>query len=285
MTTVGKFLVIIIMVFSLLFLAFSTVVFTTEKNWKNEADNLKKKIDDLSGKVKQAQNELTTEKSNLKKSQDDITKQKGTFDARFAQQESDLKARQNELEQQRANLAKALQTEEAALAEAEQRKKETDNLRTILSDVQKQANDYGLRQTQLNDEIRVLRRQLETATTNNKDLRERVTLLSGALQRAGLSSDVEQLRGLKGPAPQVEGYVKRVDARNKRVEISIGSDDGLVVGHELDVWRTKPTPEYLGKIRIESVEPDQAVGLVLGKTVLGKKIEEGDNVAPTIRPR
>ena len=41
MTFVGKILVIVIMVFALFFLAVSAVVFTTEKNWKDEVANQK----------------------------------------------------------------------------------------------------------------------------------------------------------------------------------------------------------------------------------------------------
>ena len=51
MTFVGKILVIVIMAFSLLFLALSTVVFTTSKNWmvatkkeQEEVVKLKKKV-------------------------------------------------------------------------------------------------------------------------------------------------------------------------------------------------------------------------------------------------
>src|SRR5580692_9838249 len=53
MTFVGKILVIVIMAFSLLFLALSTVVFTTSKNWmvatkkeQEEVVKLKKKMQD-----------------------------------------------------------------------------------------------------------------------------------------------------------------------------------------------------------------------------------------------
>jgi len=65
--------------------------------------------------------------------------------------------------------------------------------------------------------------------------------------------------------------------------LTIGSDDGLAPGHELFLFRTKPRPEYLGKIRVTTVDPDQAVGVVVGNTIQGKKIKEGDSVSSTIR--
>jgi len=52
------------------------------------------------------------------------------------------------------------------------------------------------------------------------------------------------------------------------------------------VFRTKPTPEYLGKVRVTAVDPDKAVVRVIdGKTYHGKKIQEGDSVSTKVRPR
>src|SRR5262249_31226692 len=81
------------------------------------------------------------------------------------------------------------------------------------------------------------------------------------------------------------GQVKRVAPDNRRIELTIGSDDGLVVGHELYLYHTTPRPEYLGRVRIVSVESDQAVARVVGNTYQGKKIKEGDLVSSTIVPR
>jgi hypothetical protein len=285
MTTVGKILVCLIMLFSVLFLAFSVVVFTTEKNWNAAAQDLNKKITSLKSEVAAKDTAAKAAAESLKQAKAEYDKQEQNFKGQVSNLEADLKTRSTELEQQRTNVETAQQNTKAALAEAEQRKHETDNLREILTEVQKQANAYGLRQTELNDEIRVLKRQLETATENNKSLRTSVTTLQSALRSAGLQDDPKQLAQRSTVPPDVEGEVKRVDTLNRRVELSIGSDDGLVVGHELEVWRTKPIPDYLGKIRIESVEPDRAVGVVMGKTLHGKKIQEGDLVAPKIRPR
>ena len=52
MTYVGKILVIVIMAFSLIFLGISTVVFTTAKNWRTATEEQKKKVSDLTKKLK-----------------------------------------------------------------------------------------------------------------------------------------------------------------------------------------------------------------------------------------
>ena len=63
--------------------------------------------------------------------------------------------------------------------------------------------------------------------------------------------------------------------------ISIGSNDGLQVGQELYVFRIQPRAEYIGKVKIVSVEPQLSVAEVIGNTVGGKKVQEGDIVSST----
>jgi hypothetical protein len=263
MTQVGKILVLVIMAFSLMFLGISTMVFTTSKNWRQETQ---KKADE----VKKIQTSLQTEQARVaeaKKNLEDTNKR-------------DLA----NIEAVRKDLVVAEQSAKTALEEAEARRKETMALREQKSAVEKQANEYQLRQAELNDHIRELERMLDTATKNNSDLRERVAKYTTLLQRNGLSPDIAQIKGLENPPP-VTGQVTKVDPTNKRLEVSIGSDDGLVIGHELFLYRTKPRAEYLGKGQIIAVDPDQAVVRVLGSTVQGKKIKEGDVVSSTIVPR
>ncbi len=281
MTFVGKILVIVIMVFALFFLALSTVVFTTAKNWKDETARLKTEIQKFQGQVSELNGQVEQRKQELTKAQAEHQQQVQMLEGRIDQLTQENQVKQNELTQQRTELATATETARQALAEASARKGETDLLRQQLAEVQDLANKYQLQQTSLYDQIRVLKRELETAQGNNKDLRERVALLAGVIRSKGLSTDIQQIKAV-GVPPKVEGEVQRVSENNQRVEITIGSDDGVVVGHEFDIWRTEPNPDYIGRIRIESVDPDQAVGRVIGKTVQGKKIQEGDRVTPEI---
>jgi hypothetical protein len=80
------------------------------------------------------------------------------------------------------------------------------------------------------------------------------------------------------------GEVWKVDAQNKRVDITIGSDDGLVPGHELFVYRVDPLAqsgakfELLGQIQIVAAFPLQSVAKVISP-LRGKVIKEGDRVS------
>jgi chromosome segregation ATPase len=284
MTFVGKILVIVIMAFSLLFLALSTVVFTTSKNWmvatKKEQDEVVK----LKKKIQDAQAVAEAAKKGLEDAQVAYAADKSRLESALATQAEANKRDLDQLTAARNQQVAADQTAKSTLDEVEDKRQQTELLRTQLSAVEKQANEFKLHQAELNDHIRDLERTLDTATKHNSDLRERVAKFSTLLRTNGLSDDISQIKGLESPPPVV-GEVKKIDPSNRLLEVTIGADDGLVVGHVLYIYRVKPRPEYVGKVAIVTTDPDQAVAKVIGNTFQGKKIKEGDIVSSTIKPQ
>jgi hypothetical protein len=284
MTHVGKILVLVIMAFSLLFLGISTTVFMTSKNWKTATEQQKQEVQKVKKQLDAAQAAAENAKKDLADARARAQEATKALEGRIRGLEDTNKADLKQIEDVRTRLVSAQQSAKAALDEVESKRNETTLLRQQKSAVEKQANEFQLRQAELNDKIRELERMLDTATKNNADLRERVAKFSSLLREKGLSDDISQIKGLESPPP-VTGEVKEVDPTNRRVVMTIGSDDGLVLGHELSVFRTKPRAEYLGKIQIIAVDPDQSVGRVVGKTFQGKRIKEGDVVSSTVKPQ
>jgi hypothetical protein len=284
MTFVGKILVIVIMAFSLLFLALSTVVFTTSRNWMAATKAEQKKVDDLKKKVQDAKAVADAATKELADAKSAFAAETKALNNTVGSLQDENKRRLDEITAVRGQVVAATQAAESTLQEVEAKRQETNLLRTQKSAVEKQANEFKLRQAELNDKIREQERTLDTATKHNSDLRERVAKFSELLRQNGLSDDISRIKGLESPPP-VTGEVKRVDPSNRRLEITIGADDGLVVGHPLFVYRTTPRPEYIGKVEIVTVEPDQSVAKVVGNTFQGKKIKEGDIVSSTIKPQ
>jgi len=284
MTFVGKILVIVIMAFALLFLGISTVVFSTHTNWKEATSKERTKVQDLTKKVADAKDEVARAEKDLAAAKTAAEGEKKALNDRITQLNTDIENARSQATEAKDQLGKTQDNMKIALDEANARKQETDTLRAQKGAVEKQGNEYKLRQTELNDKIRELERMLETAKKNEADLRDRTARYSSLLRKHGLSDDISQVKGLESPPP-VEGEVVRVDKQNKTLEVSIGSDDGLVPGHELLVFRTKPRPEFLGRVRVRATDPDQAVAEVIGRTIQGKKIQEGDIVSSTLRPR
>ena len=289
MTLVGKILVIVIMACSLLFLGFSTVVFTTATNWKDATAKQKEEVTKIQGKLSTLTADVEDAKKTVETAKAEKDKKLESFNLEIANKEKEIAQALSELTQARTSLEKAQENANLAIKEQVDRTGEVTQLRSQNEAIRTQADEFKLSKTSLQEQVRTLERQLDTAKQNNSDLLERTAVMGSFLRSKGFTDNVMILRGqIKGvaPPPDVEGVITRVQGDGKRVEISIGSDDGLIVGHELSVYRLKPKVDYIGKIRIILVEPDKAVGEVVGgKTYLGKKLEEGDNVTATIRAR
>src|SRR5262249_43199824 len=109
---------------------------------------------------------------------------------RIAALQAEIDQARKDKEQAATALGVAQQNAKVSLEESAASKQETDQLREQKSAVEKQANEFKLRQTELNDKIRELTRMLETATNNANDLRDRVARFQTLLRRNGLSDDI-----------------------------------------------------------------------------------------------
>ena len=281
MTFVGKILVILIMAFSLVFLGVSTVVFSTATNWKTKSEAQKAELakvssknSDLDARVKDAQSKLDSAKA-------EHAKLVADRENRIKDLEKKSKDSDDQATAARSQLELAQQNAKVALAEATARKTETDILNGTLNSAQDQANLFNKQNIDLTDRIRILERQKATAEQNAKDLRNSNAKLMAFVRGKGLNPGNLDALDPNSVAPQVEGRVKEVNAKNTSVEITIGSNDGLSVNQEFFLFRTEPRPEYLGKVKIVATYPEKAVADVIGTTVNRKKIQEGDIVSST----
>jgi len=284
MTFVGKILVILIMALSLVFLGVSVVAFTTSKNWKDETAKQQEAVNKLKTQLGTETDLKKAAETKLEQAKADHATATKTLETRITTLTQDNEKAQAEITTARTQLTEAQTNANLALGETKAKTDEISKLRDQLTAVTDQANKFKIQQTELNNEILNLKRMLEVADRNTKSLRETAAKFSKLLIDKGFSTDISKVQAVDLP-PNVEGKVLKIDDKNRRMEISIGSDDGLSVGQELYLYRTTPTAEYLGKVKISLVEPDQAVATIIGNTVNGKKILEGDDVASTIRSR
>jgi DNA polymerase III alpha subunit (gram-positive type) len=281
MTFVGKILVILIMAFSLVFLGVSTVVFSTANNWKTQSEVLTKKTQELKKSLDSAKAQLALAETQLKTAKDEHTKQLAEKQKVIDDKTKQATDAEALMAEDRSKLETALKNAQVSLDEATARKKEIDTVLETLAKAQQQANEFNAQNVELKDNIRVLERSKATAEQNNKDLRKfNMSAISYLRQKGIPIENIEKLDPDKVPPP-VEGLVKELNATRRTMEITIGSDDGLAVGQELYVFRIQPRAEYIGKIKIVTVYPDKAVADVIGNTVNGKKVQEGDIVSST----
>jgi len=285
MTFVGKILVIVILAFALFFLALSTVVFTASTNWKDAHAEVTKKRDELQTQLGAAQNDLNAQKATYDKEVADRDAQIAALNAEVTNLNTTMQTLQADITSLRTQVEESQRTTQTQVQLAQAASQEAAQLREQFQAAQKVANDYAAQQSALNEKIFTLDRQLATATQNNQDLRAAVEDYQNYLESRGLPSDRTQVQqAARGTvvSPDVEGRVNRV-ARDF-IEISIGSDDGVITGQEYYIFRTGDAPQYIGKIQVTLTEPDRSVARVV-ESYLGRKVKEGDVVAAKIQPR
>ncbi len=282
MTFVGKVLVGVQLIMSVCFLAFAGAVFTAQTNWRQDA---------------------TTARDELKKQQDKYRLDFEKFNAEMTAVKTERDNQKSRAEGTQSQLTAAVTANKALEADKVRLLTEVDNHRTqaqLATDeatrrleeakVQREQNKIlHVSRDELLDTKRVLEDEkfaLEIAAKNREDkhnaLLEKSLFYEKQILAMGGKLDIKAVKAQQAPPPAVEGLVldtrKGTRDTTEFVEISLGSDDGLFTGHELFVYRANGAGKYLGKIRIEHVSADRAVGTVVQKAKNGT-IQKGDNVS------
>jgi hypothetical protein len=112
--------------------------------------------------------------------------------------------------------------------------------------------------------------QLELAKKSLKERNEQLSQQLAQADRKLASMGVTRETPLDTSEPErpVDGVVTgvRIMDRDTYVQISLGSDDGLMIGHPMRIYRGTT---YLGRLNVIRTEPDKAVGRVDRQTQKG----------------
>jgi hypothetical protein len=305
MTVVGKILVFLNLVFSLVVGGFAVVDYAARSNYAAAFNAVKQQNDVL----KSAAQSFQTEAVRLAKDRDDLAEKLGAqrvawdpaakddkegganVAARALAVMKDQSATINDLKGQVDGLRKQLADEKGKnvnllamerqfKADAERRQEDT----KILRDQLKAEMDKNFTKEK---EMNALREDMVTAQIAARTLKDRNTQLEEQLQAAARTLAQLRSQGASGgqrgdnpPPEQVEGLVRRVDGN--LVHISLGSDAGLSTGQTLHVFRLGSNSGYIGRIKLVDVRAKESVGQIMGRPL--KQIQQGDRVASRIIP-
>jgi len=311
MSAVGKILVFLCLVFSLVVGAFGVMGHISRSHWVDNHNKMKAQLDVALGTI-----------ASYKAQAEGLSKERALLNETLRKEAKDFEVKTPE---DAARIATLVAAELARLRSL------TKDLRDNVSAVQKQLLDEKTTSTQMKTamttlradldrrqvDVRKIEDQLKTETVahgNTIVLKNRMrddkvaaeieatSLRDKNLQMLARLTDLERTvvlmkanpgiggggvrrpgggGGVAGmPAPDgLEGRITQV-AEKGLVRISIGSDNGLSLDHKLEVFRLGTTPKYLGKIRIVSVFPGHAVGQVDGRPLGDLKVN--DQVASNI---
>ena len=289
MNLVGKIFVVLILVMSVLFMAFAMAVYATHKNWREVVELPRDKV--VPGKeiglqyqlqdAEADKNRLTEQLENLI---EQLNAEQAAKDQAIAKLENELdvartelkgaEARQNELDKAQRQTVAAINSTQTNATDYRQ---ERDGLRTQISDAQKDRDAHFKEVTRLTESLNQAVNEKETLRKRTDELAKDLAKADLVLRKFGLNKD----KDYSDVPPIVDGVI-RATLGDGLVEISIGADDGLMKGHKLEVYRTDAGHStYVGRIEVVKAAPDRAVCRIDPK-FQNSNVMKGDRVASRI---
>uniref|UniRef100_A0A7C4QXM1 Uncharacterized protein n=1 Tax=Schlesneria paludicola TaxID=360056 RepID=A0A7C4QXM1_9PLAN len=278
MTFLGKVLVVVQLGLAVLFMAFAGAVFTSQVNWRAAHEQAKKALDAAQSKAQTDLNALQTQLDQLQQRYNQLLNEKTALEGQVTTLTDDNKRLDADNKALKIEVDVARTAAQLATQEAEERSAESKLQRARNAELNDSRNATVAELNAERDRIFAL--QLELAQIKQKEakLLKDLAVMRNYLASKDLPTDPKLMTVGSAPPPPVDGKIleARPAARGQRmyVEVSLGQDDGLVVGHEMTVYRGD---KYKGKIRLEDVRPDKSVGVVV-ETAPNSKIEKDDYV-------
>jgi septal ring factor EnvC (AmiA/AmiB activator) len=285
MNIIGKIFVFAVFVMSLVFMSFAIALFSTHTNWREEItrpadqvqagkplgyklqlDEAKKERETLTAEIAK----LTAEVAASEAARDQIV---AKIQTALGEKDKELQALRKAKDTREDEREKA-QTELAMTrTELEKATKTVEGLRDDIRGMQAKVDEQVTRTAKLAGELHEKESFLEIATERKAQLEKQVANARLLLKQHGLA--IESMP--RDHVPTAGGVVTAV--ADDSIEVTLGGDDGVQMGHFLEVYRDD---EYLGRVQVISVKPDRSVGRVIREFKRGD-IQPGDRVATRLK--
>lgn len=155
---------------------------------------------------------------------------------------------------------------------------ELKKLRTDVLDAQKERDEHFKKLVKLTDELNQLKSEEERLRSTNVALAQDVARNKDLLRKLGYDAS----RSYPDVPPVVDGVILATPGSGL-VEISIGSDQGLMEKHPLEVYRASGGQNtYVGRVEVVKTSPDRAVCKIDPKFQQSNMMV-GDRVATKIK--
>jgi hypothetical protein len=273
---------------SVVFMAFAIAVHATHKNWrdtvmrpqseatfdkplglkfqledaKDERDRLREERDELDARLTAERNAAAQALIKLRNEYESLQDEFAKLDAQYKAVELARSQNQENLESAEARLT--------ALLEEVEGTPDSPGLRSIMVEANRQREADRSEVIRLTDQKHQLVNEL-------KRLRDYQQILQEDLDKARLVLELHDLQGepelYAEQPPPVDGYVQATQG-DRLVQISLGSDDGLLPNHKLEVYGTTG---YVGRIEVVKTDFDRSVCQVVPET-LQRRIQKDDLV-------
>ncbi|MCG8448075.1 MAG: hypothetical protein MI725_00660 [Pirellulales bacterium] len=277
MNLLAKIITVVILLVSLLMMFLSVTVYTTHKNWKGIANNLRTQLNTARNENQQLESKYQSLDSQLQAEIEAAQQEVRKLESERVQLLAQNSAIQQDLDQlrqkDRSNTAAMASTQ----ANNEKLTAEVESLRGDIRRNQQARDEAFATALKATDELHQALGKLNLISQRNAQLAQELGTKTSLLRSKGIDPNTAP----DEIVPMIRGVVSAMHrtAGAQLIEITIGADDGLKKDHTVEIFRGE---RYLGRAVIMKTEPDRAVGRVLRRFQQGQ-IQENDDVATRLR--
>ena len=269
----GKIFVFGVFVMSLMLMSFAVAIYSSHINWQEYAKKKQDDLEKLKAEETSLNQEITRLTANVASSEAARDQVVAKFQQAIIEKDKELRtlkdARDDKLTEMQKKIAD-LATVEADLTRA---REEVAKLQADVREKQQKVDAQVTRAAEIAGQLHEKESFLEIANERKSQLEKQVAQARLLLKQNGLSLDsLPQDR-----VPTINGVVMAV--ADDAIEVSLGFDDGLQTGHQIEVYRND---EYLGRAIVKSVKPDRAIAVLVREYSRGI-VQRGDKVTTRLK--
>ena len=243
MNIIGKIFVFAVFVMSLMLMTFAGVIYMSHVNWKDEVyrepkDCLPGQQPGYAHQIKRAQEERAELEAAITSLQQKVAESEQSRDQVVAKLQTAIVQKDQELQSLRADKDKRQAEMEKAVGDVRSLRddllaadKAVEQLQAQVKAQQEKVDAQVDKSSQLSASLAEAQGQLTIAEERKAQLEKQVAHARILLTQNGLTVDSLP----KDRVPTLDGDVIAVAAGS--IQVSLGSDDGLQVGHMLEVYR------------------------------------------------
>lgn len=289
MNLVGKIFTVLIFVMSVVLMTLVMMLYATHTNWrllvenpesnatpehpagyKYRLQNAEKQKEDLNSLLNEYQRNLERETIEKEQVRAKLETEKEELTRNLTAREQDLAAKTQSERDAVAQL-------KAVTASLNALKDENEKLRNDVKTIQQDRDAQFDQMVKRTEELHAKVNELDQLNRRNKDLISESANAMQLLRMLGYTNNPAYYLETANPPATLNAIV--LSASQDLVVISCGADDGLRVGHTLEVTRGNT---YVGSIEVREVTPDRAI-CKINKEKQQNSFQVKDRVIPKLK--
>ena len=285
MNYIGKIFVFAVFIMSLVLMTFAGAIYVSHTNWEAEIE--RKPEECVAGQrpgyrhlLSEAEKERDSLQKEITRLTESVADEEQKRDQVVAKLQSALAEKHGELEELRKEKAERhetivtkLQEQKDLQAELTKATEELERLRKEVAGHQATVDTQVKNSVRLASELEETKAFLAVAEERRAQLEKQAENARRLLQQSGLTLDSLP----KDRVPVLDGDV--VAVADDAIQISLGGDDGLQVGHAIEVYRSG---QYIGRAVVRAVKPDHSIAVIVKQFARGV-VQRGDKVTTKLK--